>query len=146
MLGEQVRREDETRCQDTERNWKEAVNPTPHTLILDLLQHRERAQSSRLGMDRSRRRPHRHGKLGHRFSDEELARVPGKPARSGVGFLAARAVGAYAGAGIHLAVKLGEKDEGDPGAQRRRAIRTPPDRGKAVEAIPYPLGPVADFL
>ena len=146
MLGEQVRREEETRCQETERDLKKTVSPTPHTLILDLLQHRERTQFRRPGTGRSRRRPHRHGKLGHRFRDKELARMPGKPARSGVRSLAARAVGADAGARIHLAVKLGEKDEGDPGAQRRRAIRTPPDRGKAVEAIPYPLGPVADFL
>jgi len=36
MLGEQVRTEDETRCQQTERDLKKAVRPTPHTLILDL--------------------------------------------------------------------------------------------------------------
>jgi hypothetical protein len=67
MLGEQVRREDETRCQETERDLKKTVSPTPHTLILDLLQHRERTQFSRPGTCRSRRRPHRHGKLGHWF-------------------------------------------------------------------------------
>jgi len=36
MLCEQVRREDETRCQETERDLKKTGNPTPHTLILDL--------------------------------------------------------------------------------------------------------------
>lgn len=36
MLGEQVRREQETRCQETERDLKKTVSPTPHVLILDL--------------------------------------------------------------------------------------------------------------
>jgi hypothetical protein len=36
MLGEQVRRKDETRCQETERDLKKTVSPTPHVLILDL--------------------------------------------------------------------------------------------------------------
>ena len=36
MLGEQVRREYETRCKETERDLKKTVSPTPHTLILDL--------------------------------------------------------------------------------------------------------------
>jgi hypothetical protein len=36
MLGEQVRREDKTRCQETERDLKKTVSPTPHALILDL--------------------------------------------------------------------------------------------------------------
>jgi hypothetical protein len=36
MLGEQVHWEQETRCQETERDLKKTVSPTPHVLILDL--------------------------------------------------------------------------------------------------------------
>ena len=36
MLGEQARWEDQTRCQETERDLKKTESPTPHTLILDL--------------------------------------------------------------------------------------------------------------
>jgi hypothetical protein len=36
MLGEQAWRENQTRCQETERDLKKTGNPTPHTLILDL--------------------------------------------------------------------------------------------------------------
>ena len=36
MLGEQARWEDQTRCQETERDLKKTGSPTPHTLILDL--------------------------------------------------------------------------------------------------------------
>jgi hypothetical protein len=35
MLGEQARRENQTRCQETERDLKRTESPTPHTFILD---------------------------------------------------------------------------------------------------------------
>ena len=59
--------------------------------------------------------------LGHGFGLEELlalARCPSSPA---LGLLAAGAVGRDAGTCVHLAVELGEEDEGDPRAQVRRA-------------------------
>ncbi len=173
MLGEQACWENQTRCQETERDLKKTGSPTPHALILvlrrplvfcirttsvgprrlknarqalrplrqlHLIQHGKWTQLNCTGTGWSRRRPHRHGKLRHWFRDEELASVPRKPACSGVCFLAPRAVGADAGAGIHLAVKLGEENKGHPGAQCRRAIRTFPDMRKSCRSDPIPPG------
>jgi hypothetical protein len=36
MLGGRAWRENQTRCQETERDLKKTKSPTPHTLILDL--------------------------------------------------------------------------------------------------------------
>jgi hypothetical protein len=58
-------------------------------------------------------------------------------------FLAAGAVGGDAGAGVHLAVELGEEDEGEPGAQVGRAGGALPDRAPVVEAVPDLLGALA---
>ena len=50
--------------------------------------------------------------FGHGFCGEELSALAGGPASPGFGFLAARAVGGDAGAGVHLAVEFRQEHEG----------------------------------
>ena len=83
--------------------------------------------------------------FGHGFGGEEFAALLRGPASPGLGFLAAGAVGGDAGAGVHLAVELGEEHEGDAGAEGGGAGAALPDGGPVVEAVPDFLRALADL-
>src|SRR5436305_836446 len=68
-----------------------------------------------------------------------LIRVP-------AGLVSAGAIGCYAGTGIHLPVELGNKNEGQPRPDGRRAAGPPPDGRYAVKPVPNALGPLPHFF
>src|SRR5258708_31623563 len=83
--------------------------------------------------------------FGHGFGLEEFAALFCSPAGPSLGFLAARAVGGDAGAGVHLTVELGEEHEGDACAEGWGAGGTLPDGWPVVETVPDLLRAVAEF-
>ncbi len=89
--------------------------------------------------------PDRGLELGHGLGAEETLGLGSHPAGGGLSLLAPGAVGGDAGAGVHLAVELGEHDEGDAGLEVGHAGGTLPDRAPVVELVPDLLGAVGDF-
>src|SRR5258708_12329526 len=83
--------------------------------------------------------------FGHGFGLEEFAALFCSPAGPSLGFLAARAVGGDAGAGVHLTVELGEEHEGDACAEGWGPGGTLPDGWPGLETLPDLFRPLADF-
>lgn len=85
-------------------------------------------------------------KLGHGSGAEDSAGLLDEPASGLLGLLAPRAIGGDTCSGVHLAIELGEHEEGDTRLAVGNAGGALPDGYVAVELVPDLLRAVADLF